>query len=36
MADEAAGGDTSGELPEAEGLVPGRGEGVGAVRRDDL
>ena len=36
VADEAAGGDTSGELPEAEGLVPGRGEGVGAVRRDDL
>jgi hypothetical protein len=36
VADEAAGGDTSGELPETEGLVPGRGEGVGAVGRDNL
>lgn len=31
VADEAAGGYTSGELPEAEGLVPGGGEGVGTV-----
>lgn len=36
VADEAAGGDTGGELPEAEGLVPGRGQGVGTVRGDDL
>lgn len=36
VADEAAGGDTSGELPEAEGLVPRRRKGVGAVRGDDL
>lgn len=36
VADEAAGGDTGGELPQAESLVPGRGESVGAVRGDDL
>ena len=36
VADKASGGDTGGELPETEGLVPGRGEGVGAVGRDDL
>ena len=36
VADEAAGGLAGGKLPEAEGLVPGGGEGVGAVRRDDL
>ena len=36
VADEAAGGGTGGELPEAERLVPGRGEGVGTVGGDDL
>lgn len=36
VADEAAGGHTGGELPEAEGLVPGRGKSVGAVGGDDL
>jgi hypothetical protein len=36
VADEAAGGGTSGELPEAEGLVPGRGKSVGTVGGDDL
>lgn len=36
VADEAAGGGTGGELPQAEGLVPGRGESVGTVRGDDL
>lgn len=34
VADEAAGGLAGGELPEAEGLVPGRGQSVGAVGRD--
>src|SRR4051812_2733781 len=28
VADEPPGGDTGGELPEAEGLVPRRGQGV--------
>jgi hypothetical protein len=36
VADEAAGGGTGGELPEAQRLIPGRGEGVGTVRGDDL
>ena len=36
VADKAAGGHTGGELPQAQGLVPRRGEGVGAVRGDDL
>jgi hypothetical protein len=36
VADEAAGGGTGGELPEAEGLVPRRGKSVGTVRGDDL
>lgn len=36
VADEAAGGSASGELPQAERLVPGRGKGVCAVRGDDL
>lgn len=36
VADEAAGGDTGGELPEAESLVPGRGESVGTVGGDNL
>ena len=35
VADEPAGGLAAGEFPETEGLVPGRGEGVGTVRRDD-
>ena len=34
VANETAGGDTGGELPEAEGLVPGRGQSVGAVGGD--
>ena len=36
VADEPPGGDTGGELPEAEGLVPRGGEGVGTVGGDDL
>jgi hypothetical protein len=36
VADEAAGGDTGGELPQAEGLVPGGGESVSTVGGDDL
>lgn len=36
VADEAAGRGAGGKLPEAEGLVPRGGEGVGAVRGDDL
>lgn len=36
VADEAAGGDTGGELPQAESLVPGRGESVGTVGGDHL
>lgn len=36
VADEAAGGHTGGELPQAEGLVPGRRKSVGTVRGDDL
>ena len=36
VADEAAGGGASGELPETESLVPRRREGIGAVRRDHL
>lgn len=36
VADEAAGGGASGELPKAEGLVPRSGQGVGAIRRDNL
>lgn len=36
VADKAAGGDTGGELPQAESLVPGRGESVGTVRGDNL
>jgi hypothetical protein len=36
VADEAAGGGAGGELPQAEGLVPRRGEGVGTVGGDDL
>ena len=36
MADEGTGGVASSKLPETEGLIPGRGESVGTVRRDDL
>jgi hypothetical protein len=36
VADEAAGGGTGGELPEAEGLVPRGGKSVGAVGGDNL
>lgn len=36
VADETAGGDTGGELPQAEGLVPGGGKSVGTVRGDHL
>lgn len=36
VADEAAGGLTGGELPQTESLVPGGGEGVGTVGRNDL
>jgi hypothetical protein len=36
VADEAAGGLAGRELPQAESLVPGRGQGVGTVGRDDL
>lgn len=36
VANEAPGGGTGGELPQAEGLVPGRRESVGTVRGDDL
>ena len=36
VANKAAGGGASGKLPEAEGLVPRRGESVGTVGGDDL
>jgi hypothetical protein len=36
VADKAAGGHTGGQLPETEGLVPGRRESVCTVRGDDL
>jgi hypothetical protein len=36
VADEPTSGDASRELPEAESFVPGGGEGVCTVRRDDL
>lgn len=36
VSDKSAGGGTGGKLPEAESLVPGGGESVGTVRRDDL
>ena len=35
MADEATGGFAGVEIPETEGLVPGSGEGVLAIGRDD-
>ena len=36
VTDETAGCHTSGEFPQAESLIPGGGECVGAVRGDDL
>jgi hypothetical protein len=36
VSNKSAGGGTSGELPEAESLVPGGGEGISTVRGDDL
>jgi hypothetical protein len=36
VTDEGTGGIAGSKLPETEGLVPGRGESVGAVRRDYL
>lgn len=36
VADESAGGGTGCELPEAQGLVPRGGEGIGAIRGDNL
>jgi hypothetical protein len=36
VSNEAAGGSSGGELPEAESLVPGGGESVSTVRGDDL
>lgn len=36
VADETTGGLASGELPEAEGLVPRRGKSVGTIGGDDL
>lgn len=36
VANEAAGGVSGGELPQAEGLVPGRGKSVGTVGGDHL
>jgi hypothetical protein len=36
VADEASGGGTSGELPQAEGLVPRSGQSVGTIGGDDL
>lgn len=34
MADECSGGVAGRELPQAESLVPGRGEGVGTIGGD--
>lgn len=36
VADEATSGGAAGQLPEAEGLVPRRGESVRTVRGNDL
>jgi hypothetical protein len=36
VSNESASGGTGGQLPEAESLVPGSGESVCTVRRDDL
>jgi hypothetical protein len=36
VADEGTGGVAGSKLPETERLIPGRGESVGTVRRDDL
>lgn len=35
VADETAGGEAGVQVPQAEGVVPGRGEGELAVRGDD-
>ena len=36
VADEAAGRHAGSEFPQPEGLVPGGGESIGTVGRDDL
>ncbi len=36
MADEATGGGSCGEFPQAESLIPGGGESIGTIRGDDL
>lgn len=36
VANEGAGGNTGGEFPETEGLVPGAGKSIGTVRGDHL
>jgi hypothetical protein len=36
VANKASCGRTGGKLPEAESLVPGSGESIGAVRGDNL
>lgn len=36
VADESSSGGAGGELPQAEGLVPRRGQGVSTIGRDDL
>lgn len=36
VANEGTGGNTGGELPKTEGLVPGAGQSVGTIRRDHL
>ena len=35
VADEATGGEAGVKIPKTEGVVPGRGEGKLAIRRDD-
>lgn len=36
VSNEAAGGETSRELPQAESLIPRSRQSVGTIRRDDL
>jgi len=36
VSDKSSGGSTSGKLPKAECLIPGRREGVGTIRGNDL
>jgi hypothetical protein len=36
VANEGTGGNTGGELPETEGLVPGTGKSIGTIGRDHL